>query len=535
MERFLYCLCAMLAVWTMAAGGAARAAKPVRKAPQASSRPADPEDHAEPLEGKPDKGGKGVYPADWRPPIDCGRDQVGVRPEGALSVRYRGNWNNIWGKAMESYLAEAKQNAAARGTRTKKVVFAAPILKNCEVVAGDGTLGSDGKPLRGLYTMSQAQQEHLRAEAGRLADFFYAASDGEVTVEVIFPLIDGLKVNTGPEKATFVIWPKGLQDQLLPMLKPYENAGVIMWIFVTGDPEVANATVDAKGKKQRFGRGPYGISFTAWPLYGGYTMSTTAASAGLWVHEFNHRYLDGLKNHEGIALTRPHALGHLGFAPGHNLDEVYFATYRHIIRPAMWKRFSITTPNHTPREPFSGKAYEWKSVRDDCWFKLPELHHAELAMLTGVDSMEIDIQYGGQARLLRVAQADRPKVLSTYIQPPVPVKIKKGQAPSPGAAPASVPVQLDNYLDTARESCAVVKTATGTWLMVSANMADLYADMLTISGKGDTSVPVYGYVNEGVLPLLVFKAPADGGLPTCEEGFFRVPQAEPATGAARQR
>ena len=68
----------------------------------------------------------------------------------------------------------------------------------------------------------------------------------------------------------------------------------------------------------------------------------------------------------------------------------------------------------------------------------------------------------------------------------------------------------------------MVKTATGTWLFVSANMADLYADMLKISGKGDKQIPVYGYVNEGVLPLLVFKAPADMPLPTCEEGYFRA-------------
>jgi len=471
---------------------------------------------------------KGVtqgYPADYRPPLRYGKDLVGVTPDGTLSVRYRGGWNDFWGTGLASYLAEAKANAAARGARTKKVVFAAPILKNCEVVAGNGTLGSDGKPLRGVYTMPEAEQEKLRTEAAKLADFFYAASDGEVSVEVIFPVIDGLKVNTGPRNATFLIWARGLQDQLLPMLKPYEKAGVIMWIFVSGDPEVSNAKVDAKGRKQRFGRGPYGISFTAWPLYGGYTMSTKGAAAGLFVHEFNHRFLDGLKNLEGVALTRPHALGHLGFTPGHHLDERYFNTFRHIIRPAMWKRFSITTPNQTPREPFSGKAYAWAEVRDDCWFKLPELHNAELARLTGIGSFEIDTRYGGDARLFRVGEADRPKLLSTYIEPPVPVRVRKGKAPPPGPAPAPIPVQLDNYIKTGKESCAVMKTATGLWLFVSANMADLYADMPTIAGRGDSPLAAYGYVNEGILPLVVIKAPADMALPPCEEGFFREPAA----------
>ena len=100
-----------------------------------------------------------------------------------------------------------------------------------------------------------------------------------------------------------------------------------------------------------------------------------------------------------------------------------------------------------------------------------------------------------------------------------------GPKRSSSRQPAPIPVQLDNYIQTGKESCAVVKTATGTWLFVSANMADLYADMLKIAGRGKEAVPVYGYVNEGVLPLLVFKAPAAMPLPTCEEGFFRTPVA----------
>jgi len=536
MRRVQSYLSTAMAVGAIVAAGAAYAAtapKPGKKAPQESARPADGHNiqgDKEATEQSERATGKKAYPADYRPPIAYGKDIVGVTPDGTLSVRYRGDWNDIWGKELASYLAEAKRNAAARGTQTKKVLFAAPILKNCEVTAGNGTLGSDGKPLRGHYSMPEAQQQNLRKEAKRLVDFFYAASDGEVTVEVIFPVLDGLKVNTGPAKTAFLIWARGLQDQLLPMLKQYENAGVIMWIFVTGDPEVENPKVDAKGKKQRFGRGPYGISFPAWPLYGGYTMSTTGASAGLWVHEFNHRWLDGLKNHEGVALTRNHSLGQLGFAPGHSLDESYFATYRYIIRPAMWKRFSITTPNHTPLEPFSGKAYAWSDVQDDCWFKLPELHNAELAKLTGIDSFEIDVKYGGGARLFKVVEADRSKVLSKYIEPPVPVKVKKGKAPPAGPAPDPIPVQLDNYIQTGKESCAVVKTATGQWLFVSANMADLYADMLKISGKGNKPLGVYGYVNEGILPLLLVKAPADMALPTCEEGFFREPMPAKSSG-----
>lgn len=533
MKRVLSYLSLAMTVGAMAAAGAAyaaRPAKPAKTTPQAPAKPAEGDniqgdgkatEQSGPATGKRGKADNNAYPADFRPPIAYGKDIVGVTPEGAVSIRCRA-WNDVWGKNLESYLAEAKEKAAARGTQTKKVVFAAPIQKNTEVTAGPDILGIDGKPLRGRYSMPEAQQESLRREARKIADFFYAASEGEVTLEFIFPVLDGLKVGNAKGKAILSIWPRGLQDQLLPMLKPYENAGVIMWIFVSGRVEVENSKVDAKGNPtQKFGNGPFGISYPAFALYGGYCQATTAASAGLWVHEFNHRWLDGLKSHEGVALTRNHSLGQLGFAPGHSLDEGYFATYRYIIRPAMWKRFSITTPNHTPLEPFSGKAYAWADVQDDCWFKLPELHNAELVQLTGIGSFEIDITYGGGARLLKVAGADRSRVLSTYIEPPVPVKVKKGQTPPPGPAPEPIPVQLDNYIETGKESCAVVQTAAGQWLFVSANVADLYADMLKISGKGREAVPVYGYVNEGVLPLLVFKAPAGLALPTCEEGYFR--------------
>ncbi|MCX7010940.1 MAG: hypothetical protein NTY53_27485, partial [Kiritimatiellaeota bacterium] len=158
--------------------------------------------------------------------------------------------------------------------------------------------------------------------------------------------------------------------------------------------------------------------------------------------------------------------------------------------------------------------------------------NAELAQLTGLASIEIG-NYGGHARLFKVGEADQAKVLSKYIEPPAPPKGKKGKKNKQSEAVPEAPpppVLLDNYIATGTESCAVLKTATGHWLFVSANMADLYADMLKVSGKGHDALPVYGYVNEGILPLLVFKAPADLPLPGCEEGYFREPAAR---GAAR--
>lgn len=485
--------------------------------------------------GKP---GKGEYPADYRPPIAYGKDFVAVTAQRTLGVRYRA-WDDVWGRNLASYLADARARTAARGTKTKKVTFAAVFVKNAEIICPNH-MGGDGKPMRGTWSISEEEMTQMRTQAKMMSDFFYAASSGEVTVDWVFPVVDGLKIEA-PNKPSFLIWPRGLADQLLPKLKRFKDSGVIMWIFLNGRAKTLNPIVDQSGKKKAtkgIGRGPLGISWTAWPLYGGYCQSVTWPSAGLWVHEFNHRYLDGLKTHEGIPLTANHGLGKLGLAPGHRLDETYFNTYLHIIRPAMWRRFSITTPNKTPREPFSGKAYAWADVRDDCWFKLPELHKAELAKLTGVDSIETDTRQGWNKRLFRVGvPADRAKVLSRYIDPPPPPPRTKDKARKRRARASTdkakdtevkpLPVQLDNLIDTSTESCAVLRTATAQWLFVKANVVDLYVDMLKISGRAGKPLPVYGWVNEGVLPLLVIKAPPDMPMPVCEEGYFRAPAAEP--------
>lgn len=457
---------------------------------------------------------KVAYPSDYRPPLQYGKDFIGVTPDGTLSVRYR-VWGDFWGKNLESYLADAKQSAEARAAPPRRVTFAGVFMKNVEIICPNHP-GGDGKPLRGTFTISPAQEESMRTEAKKVQDFFFAASNGRLQVDFIFPVVDGLKVES-PNKPIFSVWPRGLQDQLLPALAAYKDANVAMWVFLCPRPVTLNPTANGKG----IGVGPFGICYTAWPLYGGYCMTTTAAAAGLWVHEFNHRYLDGLKNHEGVQLTRVHSLGMLGYAPGLNLDEGYFNTYLHLIRPAIYDRFSIGAPNQTPLEPFSGKAYAWADVKDDCWFRLPELRNAELAKLTGIESFEIDATKGS-TRLFKVADADRAKVLSPYAATAAPTTVPADDDLLKSDRPVAA-AQLDNVLVTNRESCAVLKTATGQWLFVSVNMADLYVDMLRMSGRGQAPLEVYGYVNEGTLPLLVIKAPPEAPLPVCEEGYFRTP------------
>ena len=83
-----------------------------------------------------------------------------------------------------------------------------------------------------------------------------------------------------------------------------------------------------------------------------------------------------------------HGLAHLGYEDkdlGYpHLLNTYRSVYLYLIRRDMWRRFTITTPNHTAREPFTGKAYDWAAVQADCWFNLPQLGNAELAKLTGL-------------------------------------------------------------------------------------------------------------------------------------------------------
>lgn len=111
------------------------------------------------------------------------------------------------------------------------------------------------------------------------------------------------------------------------------------------------------------------------------------------VHEVNHRYLDNLNTIEGVHLTQCHGLAMMGYERGDigyaDLLATYRSVYQHIIRPEMWRRFSLTGPASAKPEPFTGKIYPWENVRDDCWFRLPLLTEVELAKLTARRRMRI--------------------------------------------------------------------------------------------------------------------------------------------------
>jgi len=80
--------------------------------------------------------------------------------------------------------------------------------------------------------------------------------------------------------------------------------------------------------------------------------------------------------------------------------------------------------------------------------------------------------------------------------------------------------ELNNVLSLATESCAVLRTATGHWLIVRPEAVDAYVGMLSRRGKG-APLQVAGWLNDGVCPLLVLRAPPGLPVPRREIDYVR--------------
>jgi hypothetical protein len=421
-----------------------------------------------------------------------------VTESGTLRRRYR-----VWGsypKELAAWKAMVEQSGAVPA-RTFRLgcIF----LKDAEIVFPD-VPGADGKPLRGKYTTPPAFVDKMRSRtAQEFTDFAYAFTGGAVKCEWTFDTLTGVKW-TGPgKKPQWGCQPRAVAEQIEPLLAKYKDAKIDMWVFCAGKPETLNGKA-----KQNIGAPPYGVSYTQWQLYGGFSLVVSAPHLGLVVHEINHRYLDNLKSIEGVQLTLFHGLSAMGYEFGDlGFDEADLATYRsvylHIIRPAMWRRFSLTGPNGARAEPFSGKFYAWKDVSDDCWFRLPLLGEKELAGLTGLPSLKFTAPQRTMWRHFTVADADRPKILSPYID-----------------KPGENDTALNNLLSLYTESAAVLRTNTGHWLIVRPETADVYVQMLAGRSKG-APLEVAGWINEGVCPLLVLRASPDLAVPKREIDYFR--------------
>ena len=81
--------------------------------------------------------------------------------------------------------------------------------------------------------------------------------------------------------------------------------------------------------------------------------------------------------------------------------------------------------------------------------------------------------------------------------------------------------RVNNLLALATESCAVLATETGHWLVVRPDLADLYVDMGRVSGRGGEPLAAYGWVNQGIRPLVVLRAEPTRAVPDVEIDYFQ--------------
>ncbi len=437
-------------------------------------------------------------------PLRFGREFVEVTTDGTLRRRYR-VWGD-WDAEVRAHLEVARANAAARGTPGRRVKMGCVFFKEARI-SFPKIPGADGKPLTGVYTTPSAFVDGMKTRGmSAYAAFMFAFSRGELEVEWVTETLEGLHwISDATGNPAWSCQPKALGDAFLKALERHKDSGVCMWMLCAGRPETLNG-----GPKQRIGAPPYGISYTQWPIHGGYSLVISEPDVGLMVHEFNHRYLDNLRALEGIQLTMFHGLANLGYEGGDlgypRLMNTYRSVYLHLIRRDMWRRFTITGSNTTPRAVFSGKPYVWADVESDCWFRLPQLGNAELADLTGLASLTMDAPRQTTWRIYRAADADRAKISSPYT-----------------AATSESDTAVNNLVALRTESAAVMRTSTGHWLLVRPDLADIYADMNAIAGRPGGALPAYGYVLEGVRPMIVLRAPPEMPVPACEIGYFRVP------------
>lgn len=452
------------------------------------------------------------FPTKLVEPLRLEEEWAEVTEAGTLRRRYR-VWGD-YGKELAAWKAVADRKTGGKPPQ-RTFRLCCVFLDDAEVTFPE-IQGADGKPLRGTYSTPQSFREQMPRAAREYSDFTYAFSHGELKCEWTFESLKGVKWIGPGKQPNWSCQPRAVAEQIEPLLEKYKDARIDMWVFCAGKPETRNGrpgeeTVvngkKTKSKPQTIGSPPYGISYTQWQLHGGYCIAICAPHLGLVVHEVNHRYLDNLQEIEGRQLTIFHGLSAMGYEFGDlGFDEADLATYRAVylytIRPAMWRRFSLTGPPSAAAEPFSGKFYLWNKVKDDCWFQLPLLGEKELAQLTGLPSLKFAAKPRTMWRHFTLDEKDRPLLLSPY-----------------AATPSENDVHLNNLLSLGAESAAVLKTSTGHWLIVRPEVVDFYEQMLV--ARGGESLRVAGWLNEGVCPLVVLRAPADLPLPKREIDYFR--------------
>ena len=431
-------------------------------------------------------------------PITCNGESVEVTAANTLRCRYA---SQDFKEDLAFYTERARKNAAGRKPGRIKLVEV--FIKHLDVTARHKD-NPDGK-IEGVCEIPPHFITEAKEFEKLFSDFVYAASDGAATIEYLAPVIveQPIKYDQPSDGAgSWWLRPKWVEAQL-DFLKDYKQ----------GDADYMFFFLDVVKIK--------GTDKLLWPAYGGMAwgdeemkgtrlLTLNDHELARNVHEWQHHIFDTtLQETEDLTISRLHGFGDAGYSSGGPQWDgklgpclIYYRDLmRYYYTRDMWERWRLKGQHHLPHAAFSNKAYVWNDVKNDYWYHLPQLKSKELALLTGLKSVEVQTQ---DANVLLKADP-------------------QASVSSPVLATADGnDCTLNNNVAFNYESAAVLKTPTGTWLFVKPQLMDFYVNMTRIAGDPKAKpLPVYGYVLEAQKALLALKLPDGMKLPATEAGFFK--------------
>jgi hypothetical protein len=427
---------------------------------------------------------------------------IEVTDQNTLRHRYH---SKDFAKDMAFYLEQAKEHA--KGRTPGKMKIQQVLIREIDIMGPGGKQVGTCKIPENFITESAEYEKTF-------ADLIFAMSDGSVTVEWLpTQIIDKAPYdNQGDLGGNWWLDPKRLEGQLdfLKDIKEGDMDFMFFYLHAASRADNTNSLVWPE-----FG----GMAWGGVEIKGARLLTLNDHELARSVHELGHHIFDTtIQETEGMTVTRPHGLIDAGYA-WNALDwgggtvgtlnlgpcmAYYRDCYRFYNPRDMWERWRLRPAHNIAHEPFSGKAYAWADVKHDYWFKLPQLHTAELQALTGLQNVQT-------------------------FAPDAALVFASGQADDPfygGATPlvtgvANADNRLNATLSLSNESCAYLKTSTGQWLFVKPQVADFFVDLLKLrNGKGDP-LPVYGYVLEGFKAAVAMRLPDDFPGAPDEIGLFR--------------
>jgi hypothetical protein len=448
-------------------------------------------------------------------PLEYHGEFVDVTDSNTLYTRYA---SKDFGKDLDFYYNRAK--ADAKGRKPATIRMCEVFVKQFDVVARHPD--NPGGKIEATCRIPERFITEAPEYEAVMAKTYYAYTDGALQIQWRKPIIIDKPLLYDQKQDNANQWwldPKKIEDELLPFMKDIQPGDVDYFMFFL-DPAVRK---DDPTKK-------------IWPSYGGMAYADASIKGAHFLtindheiargtHEMGHHLYDTtVQETEHMTVTRFHGMSDAGYYGDEVFGTQKYGTldlgpimlyYRDCMRyfypRDMWARWTLHGYHNIAHESFSGKTYRWADVKNDFWFKLPQISKNELRTLTGLKTADIATSEAD----LQFTVAPSEKIESPRLE---------------GALTADI--ALNNNINLRTESTAVLKTAKGTFLFVKPQFADLYADMFDIRNNFNDGashggpIPAVGYILQDDKGLVVFKLPDNyGKLPADELGFFRTPPA----------